>query len=102
MGRAIQRSPTAHKTPHLNVMNYVEYLRSPTSSSGASRLGKSSHHGQHLADQRNTPNCTNRRCSVEWLFVCERGGMVDALSSGGSERMLVRVQVPPLALFTNG
>ena len=31
-------------------------------------------------------------------FVCERGGMVDALSSGGSERMLVRVQVPPFAL----
>lgn len=30
--------------------------------------------------------------------VCERGGMVDALSSGGSERMLVRVQVPPFAL----
>ena len=33
--------------------------------------------------------------------VCERGGMVDALSSGGSECMLVRVQVPPFALFKN-
>lgn len=32
-------------------------------------------------------------------FVCERGGMVDALSSGGSEQSLVRVQVPPFALF---
>ena len=30
--------------------------------------------------------------------VCERGGMVDALSSGGSECILVRVQVPPFAL----
>lgn len=36
---------------------------------------------------------------VNSMFVCERGGMVDALSSGGSELMLVRVQVPPLALF---
>ena len=34
-------------------------------------------------------------------FVCERGGMVDALSSGGSECILVRVQVPPFALFLN-
>lgn len=33
--------------------------------------------------------------------VCERGGMVDALSSGGSECILVRVQVPPFALFKN-
>ena len=33
--------------------------------------------------------------------VCERGGMVDALSSGGSECMLMRVQVPPFALFKN-
>ncbi len=38
---------------------------------------------------------------VALCSVCERGGMVDALSSGGSERMLMRVQVPPFALFVN-
>ena len=38
---------------------------------------------------------------VALWFVCERGGMVDALSSGGSECILVRVQVPPFALFKN-
>ena len=49
------------------------------------------------APHRDTPNCIIRVSLVSYFFVCECGGMVDALSSGGSECMLVGVQLPPLA-----
>lgn len=50
--------------------------------------------GQHAA---RASSCARRNLTVTLLFVCEYGGMVDALSSGGSERMLVGVQLPLLA-----
>ena len=53
------------------------------------------------APHRDTPNCIIHVSLVSYLFVCECGGMVDALSSGGSECMLVGVQLPPLARMEN-
>ena len=54
------------------------------------------------APHRDTPNCIIRVSLVSYLSVCECGGMVDALSSGGSECMLVGVQLPPLAQAEKG
>ena len=49
-----------------------------------------------------TPICATDSKGVNLSIVCERGGMVDALSSGGSECMLVGVQLPPLARAEKG